>query len=227
LLSETYIAPDELSLSDGRLLVRLAREAISSYLTRGEVLKPKAGVPSKLFRRGMTFVTILKFPTLELRGCIGYTSPMEPLAANVVNAAIAAATQDPRFPPLTINELRGVVIEVSVLSIPKPTSPNPEDRLSSFTIGRHGLVVEHGFNKGLLLPEVPVEHCWDGETFLSETCLKAGLPPDCWLNAKVSLLTFYARTFREVKPGGDVMERDLTKEYRDRCRHLFTLKETP
>jgi len=211
------LVPDELTIEDGALLVRIAREAIRKYLESGSVIDVSNEVPKKLLKKGMCFVTLLKYPSNELRGCIGFTAPIEPLAKNVVSAAIAASTEDPRFPPLTINELSSVIIEVSVLSQAIRIDAKGFDIVNQVDIGRDGLIIEYGFYKGLLLPEVPVEYCWDEETFLSETCIKAGMPPDCWLSDKVKISKFYARTFREVSPSGDVIERSLRSEYLERC----------
>ncbi len=213
------VKPEELAPEEGALLVRLARKAIRTYLSEGKVLRPPKDVPEKLLNHGASFVTLLKVidGERELRGCIGYVKPVEPLVENVIHAAIAAATQDPRFPPLSIRELGSVIIEVSVLSEPEPVKDLGRDRLKSFTIGNHGLVIRKGFFSGLLLPEVPVEFCWDNETFLAETCIKAGLHPDCWLDSDTELYRFTARTFREVKPDGEVVVRNLAKEYEEKC----------
>jgi uncharacterized protein (TIGR00296 family) len=114
--------------------------------------------------------------------------------------------------------LSEVIFEVSVLSRMVEISKDPRKRPGEFLIGRDGLMVEYGFYGGLLLPEVPVEYCWDNETFLAETCFKAGLNPDCWLNEKVKVYRFSAKTFKEVRPGGDVVIRDFLKEYEANCR---------
>ncbi len=216
----TVLDPRELSIEDGIFLVKLARKAISTYVSTGKIINPPSNVDEKLLRYGMCFVTLLKYPSNDLRGCIGYTQPIEPLVKNVISAAIAAATQDPRFPPVNSSELNNIIVEVSVLSIPKELGTKPEERLSAVVIGRDGLIVDFGPFKGLLLPEVPVEYCWDVETFLSETCIKAGLKPDCWLSGKVKVFKYYTRTFRELSPGGNVIERNLSKEYEERCAYL-------
>lgn len=215
-MDKDVVSPKELTIDEGKLLVRIARKAIKEYLLSGSIVNVEE-VPAKLLKKGMCFVTILKYPSNELRGCIGFTAPIEPLVKNVVNAAIAAATEDPRFPPLSLSELSNVIIEVSVLSSAEPLTTTGRDRVSQVVIGEHGLIVEYGFYKGLLLPEVPIEYCWDTETFLSETCIKAGLPPDCWLSDKVKVFRFTAKTFRELQPEGDIIERSLIKEYQERC----------
>ncbi|MEM0026165.1 MAG: TIGR00296 family protein [Zestosphaera sp.] len=219
-MCSSYVDPEDLTLEEGTFLVRLARRAVENYIIRNVVIELPEDTPQKLRGMGASFVTLLKISgaeSHELRGCIGYVKPVEPLALNVIHAAIAAATEDPRFPPLEPRELTEVIFEVSVLSKMIEISRNPKKRPSEFLIGRDGLMVEYGFYSGLLLPEVPVEYCWDNETFLAETCFKAGLSPDCWLNERVKVFRFSARTFKEVRPGGDVIIRDFIKEYSTNC----------
>ncbi|MEM0014368.1 MAG: TIGR00296 family protein [Zestosphaera sp.] len=219
-MAETYVDPEEVGLEDGFFLVRLARSAVEGYLRSGVVMRMPDDTPQRLRKLGASFVTLLKLRGRggrELRGCIGYVKPVEPLALNVIHAAIAAATEDPRFTPLKIEELDEVVFEVSVLSGMEELPRDPRRRPEGFIIGRDGLMVVHGFYSGLLLPEVPVEYCWDNEAFLAETCFKAGLSPDCWLDEDVKVLRFRTRTFKEVKPGGGVVLRDLREEYTAGC----------
>ncbi len=113
----------------------------------------------------------------RLRGCIGTLECRRGLAQEVARVAVSAATEDPRFEPLKISELDGLDVEVSVLGPLEPIDPLDEH---AFEIGRHGLVVERGLRRGLLLPQVATEWGWNRETFLAQTCLKAGLPPDAW-----------------------------------------------
>ena len=213
-----YADPSLLSLGDGVLLVRMARRAVEDYLLRGRVPEPPE-VGGVLQAKGMTFTTIRRVSEggYQLRGCIGYLSPVEPLVRNVVTTALAAALEDPRFEPLSPDELGSVVFEVSVLSPPADIPSRGRERAREVVIGRDGLVVEYRIHKGVLLPEVPVEYCWDEETFLSETCIKAGMTPDCWLSDKVRVRRFTARVFREESPGGRVVEVDLPGEYKERC----------
>jgi len=215
-----YVDPEEVTLEEGKFLVRLARESIRNYLLRKAVLAPPSDSPVRLKIPGASFVTILLLTPSgkeELRGCIGYTMPVEPLVQNVIHAAIAAATQDPRFPPMKPYELSNSVLEVSVLSPPEPLKGFGKSLLKQFLIGRDGLIAKEDFYTGLLLPEVPVEYCWDEETFLSETCIKAGLEPTCWLKESVKIYRFRTKAFKEVKPGGDVYVRSLHDEYLSRC----------
>jgi uncharacterized protein (TIGR00296 family) len=209
--------PEEVSQEDGAFLVRLARKAVEEYVKNKRQIVPPSNTPKELWKFGASFVTLLKLvgDRTELRGCIGYTAAFQPLVENVISAAIAAATQDPRFPPVKSEELKRIIVEVSVLS--PLIQINKEDIMDEFLIGRDGLFVKRGLYTGLLLPEVPVEYCWDKETFLCETCMKAGLRPDCWLDEETEIYRFSARTFRETHPGGDVVERDLRAEYERRC----------
>lgn len=220
-----YADPDRVTVSEGVFLVKLAREAVETYLRRSEVIKPPDRTPAGLMLKGMSFVTIRKLTlgSYELRGCIGYLQPIEPLANNVINAAIAAATEDPRFAPLDQSELNTVIFEVSILSLPETIGTSGWGLVKRVRVGVDGLIAEYRLYKGVLLPEVPVEYCWDAETFLSETCLKAGMPPDCWLHSGVRFQRFRAALFRELEPYGEVVKIDLLSEYNSRCAHLVGL----
>ncbi len=136
------------------------------------------------------FVTIRRDE--ELRGCIGFIEASGALLETVREAAIKAATEDYRFGPLDESELGLITLEISVLSPPKPLRS-----VSDLRIGTHGLIIEAGHHRGLLLPQVAIEHRWDRETFLSNTCRKAGLPPDAWKLASTSILVFSAEVFHE------------------------------
>ena len=127
----------------------------------------------------------------KLRGCIGYVIPTHSLYRTVAETAQAAAFDDPRFRPVTSEETSELKVEISVLSPLQPI--RPED----VQVGVHGVVVTHGARRGLLLPQVPVEWGWDRETFLAQTCLKAGLPPDAWLQG-AELQAFTAEVFSDA-----------------------------
>jgi AmmeMemoRadiSam system protein A len=127
----------------------------------------------------------------ELRGCIGYPESEEPLARVVAQCAAAAAVSDPRFPPVEPDEVGHLHLEISVLG-PITAITDPGD----VVVGRDGLIVQHGFRRGLLLPQVATDWGWDRETFLSQTCLKAGLPPDAWRHG-AQLFRFEAEVFGE------------------------------
>lgn len=209
------VGPEELSFEEGAYLVRVARKSVEHYLKEGSLMPTPGGVSSNLRKLGAAFVTIESFhgyDRRELRGCIGYVEPVKPLVETVIEVAVEAAFNDPRFPPLSKDELSRVTFEVSVLSGKEPLPRDPKGRLRAVVVGKHGLVVEKGPFKGLLLPQVPVEYGWDVETFLGEACVKAGLLMDCWVDPSTAIYKYEARVFREVRPGGDVEERDLVEE---------------
>ena len=202
----------ELNDEEGKFLVQLARNAVQTYLRMRKEIMPPENTPKKLFERCGVFVTINKLEKGEetLRGCIGYPYPTHPLVEAVIDSAINAATQDPRFPPLTYAELTKVVFEVSVLTPPELIETNdPKEYLSKFAVGEHGLIVEKGPNKGLLLPQVPVEWNWCEEEFLCQCCMKAGLPPDTWLTKGTRIYKFKAIIFEEETPLGIVKRKAL------------------
>ncbi|UXD21109.1 hypothetical protein IPA_00225 [Ignicoccus pacificus DSM 13166] len=213
-MSAPIISLDELTQEDGEFLVRTAREAIETYLTTGKIVVPEA--PEKLKKLGAAFVTLLTYPERQLRGCIGYVEPIKPLIETVVDVAIAAATNDPRFYPVSPEEMDNIVVEVSVLGDHQLFRP-AKTVLPYIEIGKTGLIIRRGPFSGVLLPEVPVEYCWDPETFIAETCVKAGLAPDCWLYDDTEVILYRGRTWTEVEPRGRVIERDLVKEYEERC----------
>lgn len=169
-------------------LLKLARETLNLYLKQGRWPEVIPDNP-KLTRKQGVFVT-LKING-ELRGCIGYPLPVKPLYQAVMEMAVAAATEDYRFPPLSPEELDRLSIEISVLTKPKKVN-RPEEVI----VGRHGIIISKGYNQGLLLPQVPLEHGWDLETYLSHGCLKAGLHPDEWRRG-VNIEVFEAQVFSE------------------------------
>ncbi len=205
----------DFSLEEGEFLVKLARRTIEEYLKSGR--KPKIdekSVPEKLRKKAGAFVTLDKVgKTLkekELRGCIGFIEPIMPLYKTVIEAAVAAATQDPRFEPVKLEEMDNIIVEVTILTPPELIKvKNPREYLKHIEIGKHGLIVEYGIYKGLLLPQVPVEYGWSKEEFLSHTCMKAGLLPDCWLDENVKIYRFSGIVFSEEKPRGKVVRREL------------------
>lgn len=141
----------------------------------------------------------------RLRGCIGFPYPHHPLGRAIREAAVAAATEDPRFPPVSKEELGGIVVEVSVLTPPTDLEAKDRRELPSMVrIGTDGLIVSDAFNSGLLLPQVATEFGMDPLEFLSQACLKAGLPPDAWLIAGTRVQVFQAEIFAEANPRGEV-----------------------
>jgi hypothetical protein len=161
-----------------RSLVMIARAAVAdaAHGRRERTVAVEAGAFRDAFPDvSGAFVTIKRGG--RLRGCIGTLSCQRPLSEEVARVAVSAATEDPRFEPLRPSELDDLDIEVSILGPLERIDPFDE---TSFEIGRHGLVVDQGHRRGLLLPQVATEHGWDRETFLAQTCVKAGLPPDAW-----------------------------------------------
>jgi uncharacterized protein (TIGR00296 family) len=151
----------------------------------------------------LNYVTITKKE--YLRGCIGFPLPEKPLYQGVIEAAIAAATQDPRFPPLDRQELDNIIFEVSVLTPPQEIRAGPADYGKEIEIGRDGLILQWRFGSGLLLPQVPIELKWDVEEYLANICYKAGAPPDVWLDPTSKLYKFQAAVFKEAEPKGKII----------------------
>jgi AmmeMemoRadiSam system protein A len=175
------------SADDRRALLQVARDAVLSHVTGQSASElPLTGA---LAAKGGAFVTL--HVKGDLRGCIGHIAADDLLGRVVPRCAIAACSEDPRFPPLAASELPALEIELSLLGPLEPIN-GPHD----FEIGRHGLVVERGWRRGLLLPQVATEWSWDRETFLSQTCRKAGLPLDAWRKG-ASLWRFEAEVFDE------------------------------
>ncbi len=172
-----------------RSLLRAAREAIAAHLAGHTAELPLA--TGGLTEAGGAFVTLRRAADGELRGCVGQLEASEPLIETVAKMAVAAATRDSRFEPVTGRELDSLKVEISVLSPLWPIRP------SQVEVGRHGLVLRYGDKRGVLLPQVPVEHGWGLEAFLAHTCEKAGLPADTWRRDDVELQAFTATVFGE------------------------------
>ncbi len=185
--SATAVQSSEYSQEERDSLLRLAHRSIELALERRSVdLTPPT---AHLAEPRGAFTTL----HLEgaLRGCIGYVLPNQSLYATVAETAKAAALDDPRFAPVTLAEAPHLKIEISVLSPLQPIRPE------EVVIGQHGLVVSQGNRRGLLLPQVPVQWGWDCETFLAQSCLKAGLPADAWQHG-AQLQAFTAEVFGEI-----------------------------
>ncbi len=188
----------EFSLEQRRTLLRIAHEAILSALERrpfpgatpfpAELLEPR-GVFTTLYLRGDLNRELHR----QLRGCVGYAMPLAPLCRAVAETARAAAFDDSRFSPVTPEEAPLLEVSLSVLSRLFPIHPEAVE------VGRHGLLISEGIRRGLLLPQVSAEYGWDRETFLEQTCRKAGLPLDAWRRA-ATIEAFTAEVFSD----GDV-----------------------
>jgi AmmeMemoRadiSam system protein A len=183
---DTQLSPDDRArlLAEARLAVADALAGRSPHHVEAEgILARRAGVFVSFHLDG------------DLRGCIGHPDGDEPLASVVPQCAVAAATGDPRFEAVSAEELARCVIEISVLG---PITA--VDRPGEIVVGRHGLIVEQGWRRGLLLPQVAIEYGWDRDAFLARTCAKAGLPPDAWKRGAI-IRTFEAEVFDDADAG--------------------------
>jgi uncharacterized protein (TIGR00296 family) len=203
---------DNFTIEDGTLLVRFARDNIEYFLKNNRKIPVPDEIKQKFGEKFGAFVTLNKTNVSgnPLRGCIGYIEPSYPLFDVVHKVSISSAVEDPRFPSVSIEEMDDIVIELSILTPPKLLNVNnPKDYLKKIVIGRDGLIAERGFRRGLLLPQVPVDHGrnWDAETFLNHTCLKAGLREKEWKDANTKIYSFQAILFEEEKPRGKVIRK--------------------
>ena len=199
-----------LTESEGELAIRLARSAIEECLKNGTKIKPDNLPPVFREKRGV-FVTLNeKKDTKQLRGCIGRPYPILPLGEAIIVSAINAAREDPRFHPVKPEEIGDLVIEITVLTVPKRIKAKPKEMPDSIVIGRDGLIVAAGRCQGLLLTQVAVEHGFDSTEFLCQTCMKAGLMPDAWLEG-AEVYSFEGQIFGELEPGGEVREKIITQ----------------
>lgn len=204
----------ELTVDEGKFLTKLARRAIVTFLNTREKIDVPLNASTKLNDKYGVFVTLNKIThgKAELRGCIGFPIPHFSLMRTTIDAATGAATSDPRFPRVTIQELKNVVVEISVLTPPLLIEVDDvRDYVHEVEIGRDGLIVERGWSRGLLLPQVPVEWNWDVEEFLANCCIKAGLSPDTWLVNGTKIYKFSCVIARESSPDGPVEVIDMRK----------------
>jgi uncharacterized protein len=195
-----------LTLEEGRLAVRLAREALIGYTEKKKVIQPQ-GIPPVFEEKRGVFVTLHEDG--DLRGCIGYPQPIMPLGKAIVDSAINACSRDPRFPCVRPGELGRIEVEVTILTRPEAYT-EPKEKLPELVmIGRDGLIVSKGPFSGLLLPQVAPEWGFDSQEFLSQTCVKAGLPPDAWRDEDTEVQHFQAQIFAEVAPEREVFEKSF------------------
>ena len=197
-----------ISDTDGYNLVKMARKTVTELLENNSRVNDSEFESMFGFNSGV-FVTINK--QNSLRGCVGFPRPVKKLSEGLVDAAIAAATQDNRFSPVGIDELDKIVFEVTVLSVPVEINvANSSEYLSIIKIGRDGLIVDNGYASGLLLPQVPVEYGWNVEEFLNHTCEKAGLDYESWKEKSTKISRFEGVIFREESPNGPVIRESIT-----------------
>lgn len=183
-IESLHSAPGEYSREERAILLKLAHQSIESAFEHRNV-SLRAPTEHLAVKRG-AFTTL--YICGQMRGCVGYVFAVAALYQTIAETARAAAFEDTRFPPLAIEELPGLEVHLSVLS---PLQSIPAEEVE---IGRHGLLVSLNARRGLLLPQVPVEHGWDRETFLQQTCRKAGLPLDAWRHG-ATLEAFTAELF--------------------------------
>jgi len=203
------------TLEEGEALIKFARENIEYYLENNKRIIVLDDLKEKFSDKYGVFVT-LNVHEVEgnpLRGCIGYIEPNYSLFDVVHRVSVSSATEDPRFPSVTLDEMDNIIIEISILTPPKLIKVNdPLEYLEKIVIGRDGLIVEKGMRRGLLLPQVPVDHNrnWDVKTFLEHTCNKAWLSSEAWREIKnTKIYSFQAILFEEKDPRGEVVRKYL------------------
>jgi hypothetical protein len=205
----------ELDTEEGTFLVGFARSSIEAALGGGEP-PSQEDVSMKLRTDCGVFVTLNKVSgsSHNLRGCIGFPYPVMPLVDAVSEAAVSAVLRDPRFQPVSLEEMDSVAVEVSVLTPPeKIVVQSPGEYRDHVRVGRDGLIVDRGSSRGLLLPQVAVDWGWSAEEFLTQCCIKAYLPPDSWLTPGTDVFRFSAIIFAEEEPRGRVVR----VEFKDSC----------
>ena len=185
--------PFSLSDQEKSELLALARKSVEYVVQEKYAYEPPANASATLNQERGAFTTLKK--SGELRGCIGYTSAAKPLYITVRDTATLAAMRDPRFPPVTASELPSLEYEISVMSPLRRVTD-----VQQIKVGQHGLLMKNGDSEGLLLPQVPVEQRWDRNTFLEQTCAKAGMRTSCWMDEDTDIFSFTAVVFGEHKP---------------------------
>ncbi len=191
--------------AEGEKAVKIARRVIEVHVKAEQPVNIE--FPPVFDQKGGVFVTLNKYPSGDLRGCIGYPEPVLKLKEALPQAAMSAS-RDPRFMPLRPDELDGIVVEVTLLTPPEEVEyDDPSELPGKISCGRDGLIISLGFNSGLLLPQVPVEYDWSEEEFLDHTCMKAGLPRDSWRQGNCTVKSFQGTIYAEVEPVGKVERR--------------------
>lgn len=203
----------------GEYLVKLARKTIETYLRGLVKIKIPKDAPKDLFDQSGTFVTLRRISGLsstpELRGCIGrIESPNSTLIQSTIDSAIDAAIHDPRFPAVKLEEMNSIIIEVTILTVPVILKvKTPEEYINLIEIGKHGLIAERGsFQRGLLLPQVPVEQNWDLLTYLDNLCMKAHLPRNSWKDLNTKISCFEGLIYTEKTPNGPIVHKTFEED---------------
>ncbi|MDE1823243.1 MAG: TIGR00296 family protein [Candidatus Micrarchaeota archaeon] len=196
------------SIKQGEELVKAARHAIELCTTtpqfNGRMIEKSV---ERFTERKGVFVTIEHYPTKTMRGNIGITEPIAPLSKSLVEAAVAAAIDDPGYVPVSHHELDEMVVSVSILAKPEKLKGRTAEVLKrQIKIGRDGLMIRYGYHSGILLPIVPIEQRWNKDQFLDNLCINANLPLHIWKTHDAVLYRFGAQLFRELSPRGPIEE---------------------
>lgn len=190
-----------MDLEEGALAVRTARAAAEAE-TQGSRYEPDVDM---FMEMSGVFVTLRKFPSGDLRGCIGYPEPFLPLRDALIRSAVSAC-HDPRFPALRGSELKNITVEVTILFAPEEMTGSKDSIKDSIIIGRDGLIIEKRGHRGLLLPQVPIEWDWNAVEFLENLSMKAGLPKNAWMDEDSRIWSFSGEIFYEIEPNGEVIK---------------------
>ncbi|MFX0015573.1 MAG: TIGR00296 family protein [Promethearchaeota archaeon] len=199
----------------GEYLVKLARLTIETYLKEKIKIKIPKDAPEDLFDHSGVFVTLHRIVNgrePDLRGCIGrIESRHGSLIQSTIDSAIDASIHDPRFPPVDFSEMENITVEVTILTLPEVLNVhNPKEYFDLIVIGKHGLIAERGkYQRGLLLPQVPVEQKWDLQRYLDYVCLKAGLPNRAWTDLSTKISRFEGLIFTEKSPNGIIEQKEI------------------
>jgi uncharacterized protein (TIGR00296 family) len=179
----------------GNYLVELSKETIKYFLDTGKTMVKPEDYPIELDEELGVFVTLNK--NNNLRGCIGYAEPVKPAIDATIEVAIAAAFNDPRFNQITEKEFEELEFEVTVLTKPEMiVVAHPDQYFDEIEIGRDGLIIQKGYARGLLLPQVAVENAFTKEDFLDHTCMKAGISADSWMDESCDVYKFQGQIFK-------------------------------
>lgn len=200
----------------GEYLVKLARKTIEIFLKdQKKIIIPK-DAPKDLFDHSGVFVTLHRVKSnekSELRGCIGrIESPHSTLIQSTIDSAIDSAINDPRFPLVVYEEMTSITVEITILTVPEILKiKKPEEYFKLIEIGKHGLIAERGlYQRGLLLPQVPVQQKWDLQKYLDYVCLKAGLPTQAWTDSNTKISRFEGIIFSELTPNGTIEQKKIS-----------------
>jgi len=200
---------DKISPEEGYSLVKTARNIVKEFLKNKSRMNLEEKFQDKFSFHSGVFVTLND--RNGLRGCIGFPLPDKKLHMALEEAAIAAATEDPRFNPVRFEELESITFEVTVLTPPKKIEVKEfQEYLTKIKVGQDGLIVKYGNNSGLLLPQVATEYGWNTREFLEHTCQKAGLPKDYWMKPGIEIKKFEGIVFKELTPNGKVIQEKLS-----------------